>query len=89
MIFFFLIEKSKLGRPIVVILPKRDYSNTYSLGAVYEKLRRWESQALSQVQLNHNLINPNRTSMKTKLNEKKWVYELGNGNSNLKPLITN
>lgn len=31
--FFFLIENGKPDRPIVAILPERDHSSTYPLGA--------------------------------------------------------
>jgi hypothetical protein len=31
--FFFLFKKGRRGQPIVVILSRRDYSNTYPLGA--------------------------------------------------------
>jgi hypothetical protein len=46
------------GRLTIAILPKRDFSNTCSLGATHEGPGWWELQVLPQVRLSHSLIQP-------------------------------
>jgi hypothetical protein len=57
-IIIFLKLKGMQGRLTIAILPKRDFSNTCSLGATHEGPGWWEPQVLPQVRLSHSLIQP-------------------------------
>jgi hypothetical protein len=72
--FFFSIKKNKPEISIVTILPGRDHMNTYSLGAVQEKPKRYKLQALPQVRLSHILIQPYWTSIETKMINTNQIY---------------
>jgi hypothetical protein len=56
--FVFLIKNGKPENSIMAILSKHYYNSIYSLGAVHERLRRWEPYVLSQVQLDYSPTQP-------------------------------